>query len=105
WHNPTVAFRRAGAGRGQPAAGQPVTPATAVQPAAGQPAAPPAQPGPPAVVQTGALRNLPPAGPRQALRAAVSEAMAQKLAFGKSPDGAAIGPDDFASELSTSFEV
>ena len=95
WRNPTIAFRRAGAGRGQPA---PVQSAT-IQPAPAQPAA-----GQPAV-QPAVLKGLPPAGPRQPLRAVVSEETAKKLAFGKSPDGTAIGPDDFASELSTSFEV
>jgi hypothetical protein len=91
WRNPTVAFRRAGPGRGQPATVQ----STTIQPATVQPG----------VAQPAVLRNLPPAGPRQALRAVVSEETAKKLAFGKSPDGTAIGPDDFASELSVSFEV
>src|SRR6185436_16808385 len=46
-----------------------------------------------------------PAGPKQPLRAVVSEETAKRLAFGTSPDGTAIGPDDFASELSTFVEV
>ncbi len=47
----------------------------------------------------------PPAGPKQSLRSVVSAETAEKLHFGTSPDGTAIGPDDFASELSTAFEV
>jgi hypothetical protein len=35
----------------------------------------------------------------------VSEETAKKLGFGRSLDGTPIGPDDFSSELSTSFEV
>ena len=56
------------------------------------------------VTGTGAVRGNP-AGPRQALRAVVSAETAEKLHFGTSPDGTAIGPDDFASELSVAFEV
>src|SRR5204863_5546031 len=33
------------------------------------------------------------------------EETAKRLNFGQSPDGSTVGPDDFASELSTSFEV
>ena len=85
---------------GRPAAGPP-TPAVS-QPAdrllaqrnrGSQPAAPVAERG-----------QLPP-GPRQPLRAVVSEETAKKLNFGMSPDGTPIGPDDFASEGSVSFEV
>ena len=47
----------------------------------------------------------PPAGPRVALRTAVSEETAKKLGFGITPDGSSIGPDDFASEGSINFEV
>ena len=46
-----------------------------------------------------------PAGPRVPLRTVVSEETARKLGFGKSPDGTEIGPDDFASDSSVSFEV
>jgi hypothetical protein len=87
WHNPTIAYRPAGGGRGQaaPAASAPVA-------VAGDQNAP--QP----------FRG-PPAGPRQPLRSVVSEETAQRLGFGTSPDGSKIGPDDFASELSTFVEV
>ena len=82
WRNPTLAYRPALAGRGQPA--------------------------PPPVAGD---QNVPapprggPIGPRQPLRAVVSEETAKKLAFGRSLDGSTVGPDDFSSELSTSFEV
>jgi Protein of unknown function (DUF1592)/Protein of unknown function (DUF1588)/Protein of unknown function (DUF1585)/Protein of unknown function (DUF1595)/Protein of unknown function (DUF1587)/Planctomycete cytochrome C len=46
-----------------------------------------------------------PAGPKQTLRAVVSPETAAKLHFGVSPDGSAIGSDDFASELSVAIEV
>ncbi|MCU1232159.1 MAG: hypothetical protein JWP63_126, partial [Candidatus Solibacter sp.] len=45
------------------------------------------------------------AGTKQSLRAVVSPETAEKLRFGTSPDGEPIGSNDFASELSTSFEV
>ena len=83
WHNPTVAMRRGG-GRG------PVTPPAGDQAADGAVATP---------------KGLPPAGPSQPLRAVVSEATAKRLNFGVSPDGAPIGPDDFASQPSAFFEV
>jgi mono/diheme cytochrome c family protein len=53
-----------------------------------------------------ALRKgvLPP-GPRRKLRELVSAETAAKLNFGNSPDGATIGPDDFASEGSIVIEV
>ncbi|HVF28963.1 MAG TPA: DUF1592 domain-containing protein [Pyrinomonadaceae bacterium] len=50
-------------------------------------------------------RGIAPPGPRQPLRAIVTEETAKKLNFGKSPDGTPIGPDDFASEGSVMFEV
>src|SRR5206468_3069154 len=78
-------------------------PTAAIPPAAGQ-----AAQVPPAVVQAGAAQprrgQLPP-GPRQTLRSVVSAETAKNLNFGISPDGAPIGPDDFASEGSVSFEV
>ncbi|MGH9848887.1 MAG: DUF1592 domain-containing protein [Blastocatellia bacterium] len=53
-----------------------------------------------------ALRKgiLPP-GQRHTLKSLVSEATATRLSFGKSPDGAPIGADDFASEGSTMIEI
>lgn len=42
---------------------------------------------------------------RLPLRTVVTEETAKKLAFGQSPDGSAIGPEDFATEGSTWFDV
>ena len=114
WHNPTVAFR-AGFGRG----------AAAVVNANGadDPNAPPANGGAAAVPNGGVAaaangaaasaangapsgRGRGPAPPRVALRTVVTDGSAQRLNFGVSPDGAPIGPDDFASDLaSTMIEV
>src|SRR5262249_44697298 len=49
--------------------------------------------------------RIAPPRPRKKIRAVVSAETAQKLNFGKSPNGAPIGPDDFASEGSVMFEV
>jgi mono/diheme cytochrome c family protein len=46
-----------------------------------------------------------PAPTRVPLRTVVTADTARKLNFGASPDGTTIGADDFAAELSTSFEV
>ena len=93
WRNPTVSFR-AGFGRGQAAT---VSANGGDDPnAAGAGAA-----NPPAGGRGGAS-----AGPRVPLRTAVTEESAKALNFGMSPDGAAIGSGDFASELaSTAIEV
>jgi mono/diheme cytochrome c family protein len=50
-------------------------------------------------------RGMVPPGTRQTLRALANEETARRLNFGKSIDGASIGPDDFASEGSVMFEV
>jgi mono/diheme cytochrome c family protein len=50
-------------------------------------------------------RGNPPPGPRHKLREIVSAETAQRLNFGQSPDGTPLGPDDFATEGSTMFEV
>lgn len=50
-------------------------------------------------------RGILPPGERHTLRSLVSAETAQRLQFGKSPDGTPIGPDDFASEGSVMFEV
>jgi hypothetical protein len=50
-------------------------------------------------------RGIMPPGPRQTLRSLVSEDTAKRLNFGHSPDGSAIGPDDFASTGSVMIEV
>ena len=102
WRNPTVGYRRAGApGRGGQSPGGQITP---VAPTNVPPAADAAAAG--AGAQPPNLRGFGPLpGPRVALRTAVSEETAKKLGFGASPDGSAIGPDDFASEGSINFEV
>ena len=43
--------------------------------------------------------------PKRSLRSVVSPETAQQLGFGESREGATVGPDDFASELSASFAV
>lgn len=92
WRNPTVGFR-AGFGRGPAAT---VNANGADDPSAAAAAVAAGAPG----------RGRGHAGPRTALRAAVTEDCAKKLNFGTSLDGAAIGPDDFASDLSsTAIEV
>ncbi len=50
-------------------------------------------------------RGIVPPGPRQTLRALVNDETASRLNFGKSVDGASLGPDDFASEGSVMFEI
>ncbi|HUS08506.1 MAG TPA: DUF1592 domain-containing protein, partial [Bryobacteraceae bacterium] len=89
WRNATIAMRTAG-----PAAKPPVAPPVPAQPGVAQTAA-----------QGAAPKGAPPAGPRKSLRSLVDEATARRLNFGVSPDGTPIGPDDFASDSSVSFEV
>jgi hypothetical protein len=91
WRNPTVAFRDPAAGRGRGAA-SPTVAAAATANADGA-----ADPN--AAVATG-TPGRGPAFSRVPLRDAVTEACARKLNFGTSPDGTAIGPNDFASEAS-----
>ncbi|HVV43548.1 MAG TPA: DUF1592 domain-containing protein [Bryobacteraceae bacterium] len=50
-------------------------------------------------------RGRGPALPRVSLRSVVSAETAKELGFGKSIDGSPIGPDDFSSDGSISFEV
>jgi mono/diheme cytochrome c family protein len=50
-------------------------------------------------------RGIAPPGARQTLKSLVSDETARRLNFGNSPDGAPLGPDDFASEGSVMFEV
>jgi mono/diheme cytochrome c family protein len=109
WRNATVSFRQ-GFGRGGA-----TTAAAGNADGAEDPNAPPKPPAaqPAAVATAGAGANPPPGGrgrgpaaPRVALRTVVTEECAKKLNFGTSPDGAAIGPNDFASDLaSTAIEV
>ena len=85
WRNPTAGIRT-------------ITPA--------RPRSPGEQTAAQAVVDPSILRRgLLPPGPRHSLRSLVSEETAKKLNFGGSLDGTPVGPDDFASELSVSFEV
>jgi hypothetical protein len=108
WRNPTVSFRKAGVGRGPATAA-----ATANANGAEDPNAAPKPNAVEAAAGAGAGGAIPPTGgrgrgaggPRIPLRTALSEESARKLNFGVSPDGTPIGPDDFASELSASFEV
>ncbi|HUQ90496.1 MAG TPA: DUF1592 domain-containing protein [Bryobacteraceae bacterium] len=83
WRNPTIALRHA----------PPVRPAA------------PAVQKPPAVAQPTGGRRFPPAGPRRPLKEVVSGETAKQLNFGQSPDGSPLGPGDFASGTSASFEV
>ncbi len=50
-------------------------------------------------------RGILPPGPRKTLKEVVSPETAERLNFGKSPDGTSLGADDFASEGSVMFEV
>ncbi|MBP6821909.1 MAG: DUF1592 domain-containing protein [Acidobacteria bacterium] len=50
-------------------------------------------------------RGILPPGQRHTLKSLITPEMARQLNFGKSPDGTAIGADDFASEGSVMFEV
>ncbi len=94
WRNATVSFR-AGFARGAAAA------AVSANGADDPNAATAAGANPPAGGRGGA-----PAAPRVPLRAAVTDENAKELNFGTSPDGAALGPDDFASDrASTAIEV
>ena len=87
WRNPRIVTRAVPAGRGTTttgAAGAAATPATAAQGGRGMS-------GP--VLSTQSLRSVLPA-----------EAAAA-LAFGVSPDGTSIGPDDFATTGNTAFSI
>ncbi len=87
WRNPTIGFRPI-APRAQVKAGEsPITLAEEAQALANL------------------RRGIVPPGPRQSLRALVNDETARRLNFGKSLDGAPLGPDDFASEGSVMFEV
>ena len=90
WHNPTVTFRAPGFGRG------PTTAAAANANGAADPNA----------VAAGGAKGRGAPGPGVPLRTVVTEDCARRLKFGSSPDGAQIGPDDFASDqTSTMIEV
>ncbi len=84
WKNVTVAFTPAGGRGGVPAAGG----AVGVAGASGA-----------------AGRGRGPVLPRVSLRSIVSPATAAQLNFGKAIDGSTLGPDDFSTDGSVSFEV
>ncbi|HEU5022787.1 MAG TPA: DUF1587 domain-containing protein, partial [Bryobacteraceae bacterium] len=91
WKDATIAFTPPGAGRGfgrGPAGASGAT---------GKPVA--------AANGGGRGRGRGPALPRVSLRSVVSAETAKQLGFGKSIDGSQIGPDDFSSDGSLSFEV
>ncbi len=93
WRNPRVVTRAPGAGRGAQGGD-----------AAGAGVTPPAVPV--AAADAGGQRGG--AGPvlsTQSLRSLLPAAAAATLAFGSSPDGTAIGPDDFATAGPVSFEI
>jgi Protein of unknown function (DUF1592)/Protein of unknown function (DUF1588)/Protein of unknown function (DUF1595)/Protein of unknown function (DUF1585)/Protein of unknown function (DUF1587)/Cytochrome C oxidase, cbb3-type, subunit III len=85
WRNPTIGWRRPGRGPVTPPAGDFNNADGAAVAVAGKGAPPP-------------LPSVP-------LRSVLTEEMAKKLNFGVSPDGTAIGPNDFASDPSAMFEV
>jgi Protein of unknown function (DUF1592)/Protein of unknown function (DUF1588)/Protein of unknown function (DUF1587)/Protein of unknown function (DUF1585)/Protein of unknown function (DUF1595)/Cytochrome C oxidase, cbb3-type, subunit III len=96
WRNPTVAFRTTVFGRGSAAATQTAGNADGAA-------------DPNAVVKVGAASGAGgrggPAPPRIPLRSVVTDAFAQKIGFGTSPDGAPVGPNDFAADHSVVIEV
>ncbi len=92
WHNAAVSFRPAGFGRGATAA------ANANANGADDPNAAAA-----AAAAPGAGRGRGAGLPSVPLRTVVTEECARRLNFGNSPDGASIGPDDFASDQSSTM--
>ncbi|MCU1330788.1 MAG: hypothetical protein JWN34_6158 [Bryobacterales bacterium] len=98
WRNPTVAIRMMPPTPPAPAGG---AAAGAAAPAAGAGGASPAQ----QQAITAALRGRGPALPRVALNTVVDKATAERLGFGKGPEGVTLGANDFVSDGSVSFEV
>ena len=87
WRNATVGIRSApGRGAATPATPPLATPGVAVDPAV-------------AARARGQVQNA------QPLRTVLTPEAAAKLHFGVSPDGTALGPNDFASDGSVSFEI
>jgi len=104
WRNPMVSFRQGGLRGGAATAAVNANGADDPNAAAKPPAADAAGAG--AGANPAPARGRGPAAPRIPLRTVVTEACAKKLNFGVSPDGATIGPDDFASDqASTAIEV
>lgn len=93
WKNPTIAFNN-GAGRGGAAGASGAVAASGAAAAAGV-----------AGASGGRGRGRGPAPVRVSLRSIASPETAKQLNFGKSIDGSVIGPNDFSTEGSVSFEV
>jgi hypothetical protein len=85
WRNPRIVTRAASAGRGAPGSPDAVAPPPATGAGRGGRGGP--------VLST------------QSLRSVLAPDAAATLAFGTSPDGTAIGPDDFATTGSASFTI
>jgi hypothetical protein len=85
WRNPRIVTRAASAGRGAPGTPDGVTPPPATGPGRGGRGGP--------VLST------------QPLRSVLAPEIAATLAFGTSPDGTAIGPDDFTTTGSATFTI
>src|SRR5688572_5977834 len=96
WRNPVIIFR-AGFGRA-PVPAPPVSPPGQT---GASTAAAVEQPGQAGVRRFGGPDNA----PRLPLSTLVTEEFAKKLGFGTSPDGTPMGPNDFASEGPTFFDV
>src|SRR5439155_27332003 len=58
-----------------------------------------------AAVLGAGLRGLGPTEPAMPLKQVLSEDTVKKLGFGTSPDGTAVGPDDFVTQKTSFFEV
>ncbi len=105
WRNPRIVTRAVPAGRGNPG-GPGLTGVTPVAPAASPSAGTATAVAPPPVAAPAAGRGV--AGPvlsTTSLRAWLSPEAASALAFGTSPDGTALGPDDFATTGTMSFTI
>jgi hypothetical protein len=95
WRNATVAYRKAGQGRGPAPAAAPVAKAPAGQTAADAAA----------IKAAAAARAAAPTEPPLPLQQVLGAEAAAKLNFGKSPDGSDVGPNDFAAEGPVSFQI
>ena len=93
WKNATIAFTNNAFGRGGAAGASGGIAAAGAAGAAG------------ASGGGGRGRGRGPAVPRVSLRSVVSAATAKQLNFGKAIDGSTLGPDDFSTDGSVSFEV
>ncbi len=96
WKNATISFNPAPVVRGAAGASGAAGGAAAIPSAVGAAGASGGGRG---------LRGRGPAAPRLPLRSVISAETAKRLDLGHSPDGSAIGPDDFASTGSIDFEL